>query len=179
MFLFFFISSQSEYIKNMGLGGGMIWALDLDDFRNKCGCEPHPLLRTINRVLRTHPDPDPKCAKLGGGEFSNCFLGGFLCVHNQGHNYLWWCPVQGIPYAPTTNPLGFIELCFKNAKISILAPILLHVSALYVEAMLTHALIWLYSHHRNTTPNKHRHTHNISLNFQAAVSLITSVVEGQ
>ena len=50
----------------MGLGGGMIWALDLDDFRNRCGCEHHPLLRTINRELRGLPVPDPQCALLGG-----------------------------------------------------------------------------------------------------------------
>lgn len=45
----------------MGLGGGMIWALDLDDFKNICGCEEYPLLRTINRVLRGYNKPDPKC----------------------------------------------------------------------------------------------------------------------
>lgn len=52
----------------MGLGGGMIWALDLDDFKNECGCEEYPLLRTINRVLRDYAVPDPKCV-LGKGKF--------------------------------------------------------------------------------------------------------------
>ena len=28
---------KSEYIRSMGLGGGMVWALDLDDFSNRCG----------------------------------------------------------------------------------------------------------------------------------------------
>ena len=55
---------KSELIKKLGLGGGMIWALDLDDFKNRCACEPSPLLRTINRVLRNYP-PGPKCSITG------------------------------------------------------------------------------------------------------------------
>ncbi|XP_054011753.1 probable chitinase 10 [Hylaeus anthracinus] len=47
---------KAELIKDIGLAGGMVWALDLDDFKNKCGCEPSPLLRTMNRVLRNYPD---------------------------------------------------------------------------------------------------------------------------
>ncbi|KAK7070519.1 Cht3p [Halocaridina rubra] len=60
------IKYKTDYIKEMGLGGAMIWALDLDDFRNRCGCEHHPLLRTINRGLRNIPGPDPNCPTLGG-----------------------------------------------------------------------------------------------------------------
>lgn len=55
------IRHKSEYIKAMGLGGGMIWALDLDDFKNLCGCEEYPLLRTINRVLRGYRKKAPQC----------------------------------------------------------------------------------------------------------------------
>nr|CAD7199393.1 unnamed protein product [Timema douglasi] len=46
------IRRKSQFVKSLGLGGGMIWALDLDDFRNRCGCGRHPLLRTINSELR-------------------------------------------------------------------------------------------------------------------------------
>lgn len=57
------IRQKSQYVKDMKLGGGMIWALDLDDFRGTtCGCgEPYPLLRTINRVLRDYSIPEPTC----------------------------------------------------------------------------------------------------------------------
>ncbi|XP_070854530.1 probable chitinase 10 [Drosophila suzukii] len=55
------VRHKSEYIKAMGLGGAMIWALDLDDFKNYCGCESYPLLKTINRVLRGLSGPQPKC----------------------------------------------------------------------------------------------------------------------
>ena len=55
------IKHKSEYIKEMGLGGAMIWALDLDDFTDRCGCEKHPLLKTINRVLGRIRGKAPDC----------------------------------------------------------------------------------------------------------------------
>ena len=35
----------------MGFAGGMVWALDLDDFNNRCGDGPHPLMNEIKKVL--------------------------------------------------------------------------------------------------------------------------------
>lgn len=52
---------KSELIRSLGLGGGMVWALDLDDFKNRCGEGYHPLLSEIQRVLRDPPrevEPD-------------------------------------------------------------------------------------------------------------------------
>jgi chitinase len=49
------IRRKSRLIKDLHLGGGMIWALDLDDFRNRCGCGKHPLLKTMNNELRGTP----------------------------------------------------------------------------------------------------------------------------
>ncbi|KAL7648230.1 UNVERIFIED_CONTAM: hypothetical protein RMT77_000133 [Armadillidium vulgare] len=46
------VQTKSEYVLSKGLGGAMIWALDLDDFTNRCGTGAYPLLKTINRVLR-------------------------------------------------------------------------------------------------------------------------------
>ncbi|XP_026687735.1 probable chitinase 10 [Diaphorina citri] len=55
------IHHKAEFVKYNDLGGAMIWALDLDDFKNFCGCESYPLLKTINRVLRNYPGPGPNC----------------------------------------------------------------------------------------------------------------------
>ena len=41
------IRYKSEYIRKMGFAGGMVWALDLDDFNGVCGQGKHPLLTTI------------------------------------------------------------------------------------------------------------------------------------
>lgn len=45
------IRYKSEYIRKMGFAGGMVWALDLDDFNGVCGQGKHPLLTTIKNVL--------------------------------------------------------------------------------------------------------------------------------
>lgn len=45
------IRKKSQLVKTLNLGGGMIWALDLDDFKNHCGEGYHPLLSEIQNVL--------------------------------------------------------------------------------------------------------------------------------
>lgn len=45
------IRRKSQFVRDMGLGGGMVWALDLDDFRNDCGEGAHPLMNAITEVL--------------------------------------------------------------------------------------------------------------------------------
>merc|ERR1719219_3044125 len=45
------IKYKSEYIRKMGFAGGMVWALDLDDFKNRCGEGHHPLMNTIKTIL--------------------------------------------------------------------------------------------------------------------------------
>ncbi|MPC08479.1 putative chitinase 3 [Portunus trituberculatus] len=61
----FSVTHKAQYIKNKGYGGAMVWDLSLDDVLNRCCLESMPLLRAINRQLRSvrYPEPRP-----GGGD---------------------------------------------------------------------------------------------------------------
>ncbi|CAK1552087.1 unnamed protein product [Leptosia nina] len=45
------IKKKVNFIKSLGLGGGMVWALDLDDFQNRCNQGKYPLMNTIKESL--------------------------------------------------------------------------------------------------------------------------------
>ena len=47
----------------MGFAGGMVWALDLDDFKNRCGEGHHPLMNTIKAVLGPKMTGDEQAAR--------------------------------------------------------------------------------------------------------------------
>ena len=50
-------------IRKMGLAGGMVWALDLDDFKNRCGEGHHPLMNTIKSILGPKMTVDEQAAR--------------------------------------------------------------------------------------------------------------------
>ncbi|XP_076330487.1 putative chitinase 10 [Tachypleus tridentatus] len=45
---------KTEYIKKMGLGGGMVWSLETDDFKGKCHGQRYPLLTILQEGLNGH-----------------------------------------------------------------------------------------------------------------------------
>ncbi len=52
----------------MGLAGGMVWALDLDDFTGRCGQGKHPLMNTIVNVLGPEKGAYPGIADGSGND---------------------------------------------------------------------------------------------------------------
>lgn len=79
----FMVRHKAEYIRAMGLGGGMIWALDLDDFTGQyCGCGKSPLLTNLNHVLRGHKSPPPCPFEEGKVWFYYLFLR-IIHMHNR------------------------------------------------------------------------------------------------
>jgi len=44
------IACKVSFLKQMGLSGGMIWALETDDFMGRCGAR-YPLLNKVNNML--------------------------------------------------------------------------------------------------------------------------------
>lgn len=40
-----------EWLRDLGFGGVMVWAADLDDFRGSCGTGPFPLLHAMLEAL--------------------------------------------------------------------------------------------------------------------------------
>lgn len=57
------VERKANYIMDNDLGGAMIWALDLDDFNNMCGCGKYPLLKTVSHIFRGFPASRPSCDK--------------------------------------------------------------------------------------------------------------------
>lgn len=45
------ITIKAKYARAMGLGGGMVWSIETDDFKGICGDGKYPLLNAIKRVL--------------------------------------------------------------------------------------------------------------------------------
>lgn len=51
------IEIKAKYVIDNGLGGGMTWALDLDDFHGLCGQGKNPLMMTMKNVFNGAPIP--------------------------------------------------------------------------------------------------------------------------
>ncbi|CAG2250400.1 E3.2.1.14 [Mytilus edulis] len=51
------IEIKTKYVIDNGLGGGMIWAIDIDDFHGSCGHGKYPLMTTMKNVFNGTAGP--------------------------------------------------------------------------------------------------------------------------
>ncbi|GAV08069.1 hypothetical protein RvY_17816-3 [Ramazzottius varieornatus] len=49
------VIKKTVIVREWGLGGVMVWSVDMDDFRGLCTSQTYPLLRMIKRVLEYQP----------------------------------------------------------------------------------------------------------------------------
>ena len=45
------VSSKTQYLKELGLGGAMVWSIDTDDFHGFCTGKKFGIIATIREVL--------------------------------------------------------------------------------------------------------------------------------
>ena len=57
------MNKSTFLFRKMGFAGGMVWALDLDDFKNRCGEGHHPLMNQIKAVLGPKMTADEEAAR--------------------------------------------------------------------------------------------------------------------
>lgn len=72
------LHKKSELVRTLNLGGGMVWALDLDDFNNRCGEGKHPLLTEIHNVLSAAPGSNELERKFNFFTFSSLSINFFF-----------------------------------------------------------------------------------------------------
>ena len=117
------IKEKSQYLKKMKLGGAMVWSVETDDFRGKCG-EKYPLLKTINAVLRgrvpvvdeTVPEPKPTKAPIEQTPITvvdNDNEGNSNIISNSDGDSSEICKSPGNTADPDT--CGFIQ-CVDNGR---------------------------------------------------------------
>ncbi len=73
-----------DWIIEKGYGGGMTWAIDLDDFNNMCGQGKNPLMTVMYEKLKDHyvpvdPTPPPPTLPTSGTTKV------LFWTHDQGH----------------------------------------------------------------------------------------------
>jgi len=133
------IACKTSYLKKMGLSGGMIWALETDDFKGHCG-QKYPLLTKVYNMLNggerssfecqigpdttpivKEPEPVEVDIDMGGTDYViKCVHQGMMAHPTDTHKYVfcensagkWWIHIMDC--APGTRYHSGLLVCIAE-----------------------------------------------------------------
>lgn len=101
------IRQKAKFVRSLGLGGGMVWALDLDDFKNHCDEGVHPLLSELQSVLS---------APASGSDHQPAQISTESSIQEDINGVSHYPPGTIIDETPVNNGQSFSEMSVENSQ---------------------------------------------------------------
>lgn len=92
---------KTQWMKEIGLGGVMIWAVDMDDFRGNCMGKTFPLIKAVKEELRGYAVPNLDTQSSNVEKAVDALNDEIFCEEEDGH----------ISYHPDMNDCTMYYMC--------------------------------------------------------------------